>query len=493
MKNEKSTHAWVTRTEVNAWVKKRLLNKYGHPEAEKRYEELRLITTLKGATTENRDLLEDMKDAWRKRRNRLKPKETKEYSFELSKAFKNNLNALTTIYKNIGKTKTKAQTLDLVIEERLTLGKQLQAERKDEAVFRKQTSILKSHLHQALIELHECKLRLSEANVDITEPLETKQKRTAKSLATARYNDVLQLLPFLPARTPIKPSAHKSPSKKVVTKKNQPESTTSPSVETATNAPLVSGQKYSSTSKTKKEPLYEASVEVSQLPVSAITASLEKASSTQSSQTTSTSDQPSTDSTRGLIASQIELAKIISENAPPPMVHEALTPHSTHDDRPTTPEDLHSPTTEKHNECDLNETRPTETSQDIVDTTVTSQSLTGINPTAEGSITKADAPPSFSEKNHRVVTFTHEYPMYYVDDPDIDIDIDIDIDKELERLLHLKKPEPVENEQQNQKIQSPSIAEPIDNRPQHQKNREGIRSAGSNKSKKNCSISTTRR
>lgn len=199
MKNAKSMYAWVTQTDVSEWAKKYLLSKFGHPAAQARYEQLRLISTLKGCSEENRELLDSMKVAWRKQKSRQKPRDTKPHNFELSKNFDRQLSKLVAI---LGETK--AHTLELIVNDRVELENQYKLKRKEESAYKKRADLFERELNRALNELFEYKLRLSEAKVDTSTRLNSKQKDEIKRAFRARKSEVIKALPPLPENVPKK-------------------------------------------------------------------------------------------------------------------------------------------------------------------------------------------------------------------------------------------------------------------------------------------------
>jgi hypothetical protein len=220
MSKPRQKHAWVTRTDITPWamtyLERRCIKTPDSPPAKEIFERLSLIHTIKWSTDENISLLKGMKAAWRKQKSRDNQTDKKPHNFVLSETAGRQLHRLSGDFRE-----TQTRTLEIIIADSLARENSAKADRKDEVVFKKRAAILERELSQALNELHEYELRLSQAGVDIASPLDTKQQKTVKSLSRARKNEVISQLPALPACTPKKTKKPATTTKKASIKRSQ--------------------------------------------------------------------------------------------------------------------------------------------------------------------------------------------------------------------------------------------------------------------------------
>lgn len=215
--------AWVTRADRYQWamtyLERKRIKTPGGPSAKELFERLRLVDRIKESTDENRALLKQMQDAWRKRESRARDnqKDKKPHSFVLSETAGRQLHRLSDDFRE-----TQIRTLEIIIADSLERENQYKADRKDEGVFKKRATIFERELNRALDELHEYEFRLSQAGVNIASPLDNKQQKTVKSLSRARKSEIIRQLPALPpANTPKKVKKVTTTTKKKTTKCSQ--------------------------------------------------------------------------------------------------------------------------------------------------------------------------------------------------------------------------------------------------------------------------------
>jgi hypothetical protein len=250
--------------------------------------------TLKGSADENLEkLLEDMKVAWRKQKSRNKQTGKKPHNFDLSEEAGRQLSRLSVDYGE-----SKIHTLEMIISDSLARENNSKAERKDEGVFKRRAVIFERELKKALNELHELKLRLDEAGVDITTPLDTKQQKEVGRLSRTRKNEVDNQLPPLPVNAPKKTK----PPKETSPRRSQAKPTPSPNSKATVNTPQIVEQEYSTTSGIQTESLreqpHETGEELIQLPENSVTVTPQGTSSDeQQLKTASTIDQAGSDTT----------------------------------------------------------------------------------------------------------------------------------------------------------------------------------------------------
>ncbi|WP_137819593.1 hypothetical protein [Pseudomonas sp. 2FG] len=340
----KDKRAWVTRTDVSAWAMTYLQHRCARvpdsPPAKELYEQLHQIHTLKGSTDKKlKELLETMQAAWRKQKSRDKQTGKKPHNFNLSEEAGRQLSRLSADY---GETKT--HTLEMIISDSLARENRSKAERKDEGVFKKRAAIFEHQLDQALDELHEYKLRLSQAEVDITIPLDTEQQKKVNRLSRARKKEVRDQLPPLPANMPKK----KTPAKKVFIRRSQTKPAPLPSTKATVNTSQIVEQEHNATSGTQAQSLrekpHEAGGEISQSPENGMTVTPEENSSAeQKLKNALTANQADSDSTSVLATPLTNFNEHVSvqididaPSADTPL--EELTTHKKeHSESPVTP------------------------------------------------------------------------------------------------------------------------------------------------------------
>jgi hypothetical protein len=218
MNKPKQVRAWVTGTDVHEWALKYLEGwsdrNPGQPSGKVLYDRLSRIGSLKGNKQDDLELLRSAKAAWasKKFREKVKP-----CNFALTEDTISQLKRLSGDY---GETKTR--TLEIIISDSLDRENQYKADKKDESIFKKRATIFERELNQALDELYEYELRLSQGGVNIASPLDNKQQKTVKRLSRARKSEIIRQLPALPpANTPKKVKKATTATKKTSTKCSQ--------------------------------------------------------------------------------------------------------------------------------------------------------------------------------------------------------------------------------------------------------------------------------
>ncbi|MCY1356960.1 hypothetical protein D9M69_434290 [compost metagenome] len=232
----------------------------------------------------------------------------------------------------------------MIISDRLDRENDSKTERKDERVFKKRAAIFERELNKALNELHEFKMRLNEAGVDIITPLDTKQQKEIERLSRTRKKEVDDQLPPLPVSKPKKTNTPK----KAFTRRNQTNSTLSPSTKATVNTSQIVEQEHNTNSGMQAESLrekpHETGGKVSQSPEKGMAVTPKNTSSSeQQLKTASTVNQADNDTTSTIatsLTSSNEIVPVqIDIDAPSADTsHEELITHKVeHSKLPVTP------------------------------------------------------------------------------------------------------------------------------------------------------------